>query len=176
MMPTASELLRRVDGRDRALFLRLASGTRDRKRVRLTWTFITHLGGATSSVVAALAPLFIRELSAAGSRPLLILILSHAAVQMVKRTIGRPRPSLGVGDFTSIVEPDRFSFPSGHAAAAMAVAIGYALAFPPLALPLVAIATVVGISRVCLGVHYPGDVVMGQSLAIVTAIALATLT
>jgi undecaprenyl-diphosphatase len=37
-----------------------------------------------------------------------------------------------------------------------------------LALPLVALATLVGFSRVCLGVHYPSDVLAGQTIAIVT--------
>jgi membrane-associated phospholipid phosphatase len=34
--------------------------------------------------------------------------------------------------------------------------------------PLVAIAALVGLSRVCLGVHYPGDVFAGQAIALTT--------
>jgi undecaprenyl-diphosphatase len=33
-------------------------------------------------------------------------------------------------------------------------------------------ATLVGFSRVRLGVHYPGDVLVGQALAIVSVLAL----
>ena len=71
---------------------------------------------------------------------------------------------------TLVVEPDRFSFPSGHSAAAMSVAFVYAFAFPQLAIVLVPLAFLVGASRVCLGVHYPGDVLIGQLIAVLTAI------
>jgi undecaprenyl-diphosphatase len=68
-----------------------------------------------------------------------------------------------------VAEPDRFSFPSGHAAASMSVALGYGVTFPVLALPLLALALLVGFSRVRLGVHFPGDVLAGQVLALLTA-------
>jgi undecaprenyl-diphosphatase len=51
----------------------------------------------------------------------------------------------------------------------MAVAFVYGIAFPPLAIVLIPLA-VVGLSRVCLGVHYPGDVLIGQVIAVLTAI------
>jgi undecaprenyl-diphosphatase len=70
-------------------------------------------------------------------------------------------------------EPDRFSFPSGHATAAMAVALAYAVVFPALAPLLIAVAEAVGFSRVRLGVHYPSDVLVGQVIAIGTVAALA---
>ena len=70
------------------------------------------------------------------------------------------------------MEPDRFSFPSGHAAAAMSVAFIYANAWPSLALPLIAVAGAVGLSRVFLGVHYLGDVLTGQLIAVGTGAAV----
>jgi undecaprenyl-diphosphatase len=91
-------------------------------------------------------------------------------VQLVKRTVGRTRPSRAVGYTALIREPDRFSFPSGHAAAAMAVAAAYAHAFPQLAPAFVALAVAIGLSRVVLGVHFPGDVLIGQLLALLTAV------
>jgi undecaprenyl-diphosphatase len=54
----------------------------------------------------------------------------------------------------------------------MALAVSYAVTWPILTLPLVALAVVIGATRVCLGVHYPGDVVVGQLLSIVTVAGL----
>src|SRR6185295_10084047 len=98
------------------------------------------------------------------------LVISHLVVQLVKRTVNRPRPSLREATASLVPEPDKFSFPSGHSCAAMAVCFAYALAFPAFALPLIGLAMLVGASRVFLGVHYPGDVVVGQAIAIVSAI------
>jgi undecaprenyl-diphosphatase len=52
----------------------------------------------------------------------------------------------------------------------MSVAFIYASAFPSLALPLVALAVGVGMSRVFLGVHYPGDVLIGQLIAVIAGV------
>ena len=121
------------------------------------------------AIAFAVVPFFVPSLESVGASAALFLVLSHAVVQMVKRTVSRPRPSVHADGITLAVEPDRFSFPSGHSAAAMAVALAYAIAFPAFAAPLMILAMLVGASRVMLGVHYPGDVVMGQVLAVVTA-------
>jgi membrane-associated phospholipid phosphatase len=64
------------------------------------------------------------------------------------------------------------SFPSGHTAAAFAFATGAGRVLPWTARPLVAIAALVGYSRVHTGVHYPVDVVAGA----LCGVALAELT
>jgi undecaprenyl-diphosphatase len=38
--------------------------------------------------------------------------------------------------------------------------------------PLLVLAWLVGFSRVMLGVHYPGDVLVGQAIALITAFPL----
>lgn len=166
----------RLDARDRALFLRWAIDESHTPGWRRWCTAITHLGGATATILAVCLPLLLggaaRELALDA---MLTLAGSHLLVQLVKRTVGRPRPSLGSAAAAWVAEPDRFSFPSGHAAAAMSVAMVYAAAAPALAPALLALALAVGMTRVFLGVHYPGDVLAGQLLAAVTAwLVLAT--
>lgn len=173
--PMTAPLLARLDAGDRALYARCVVGPSARGHTRAGWTLCTHLGGASSTVTAAVAPL-------AGSGPLrdaalqalLALILSHFAVHLVKRRVTRPRPSAR-GAVPLIREPDRYSFPSGHATAALAVSLSYAVAFPALAVPLLVLGLGVGYSRVALGVHFPGDVLVGQLIAAGAVGGLATL-
>lgn len=170
MLAMSAALLNRLEARDRALFSRCALEASASRAFRLVWTTLTHLGGVSCSIAAAAIPAFGRGSTAlAGRHALWTLVLSHVVVQLVKRTVGRPRPSRGAEAVTLVHEPDRFSFPSGHSAAAMSVAFVYALAFPHLAAPLLLLAMLVGVSRVFLGVHYPGDVLVGQAIAIATA-------
>ena len=59
--------------------------------------------------------------------------------------------------------------PSTHAATAFAAAVAVSLVHPRLRWPLVVLASLVSVSRVWLGVHYPTDVLAGAALG--TAIA-----
>lgn len=133
---------------------------------------ITRLGDAPIVIAftLALALGVFPSLQEAGIRAAFALATSHLAVQILKRTVVRARPELPVG-LSFLVEPeDRFSFPSGHAAAGLSVGLPLALALPvPLALVALPLGFLVGVSRCYLGVHYPGDVVIGWALA-----ALAT--
>jgi undecaprenyl-diphosphatase len=169
-----NSLLVRLDARDRELFAKCLDHARARRRTRAAWTALTHLGGTLCSISAALLPFVFLDgaIAAAAQHAFATLLISHLGVQMVKRSVSRPRPSRADGWAALVREPDRFSFPSGHSCAAMAVCFSYAMAFPALAVPLLALAVMVGASRVFLGVHYPGDVVAGQLIAIGTALLL----
>ena len=57
--------------------------------------------------------------------------------------------------------PRSRSFPSGHTAAAFAFATGAGRVLPWTGMPLVALAALVGYSRVHTGVHFPVDVIAG---------------
>ncbi len=138
----------------------------------LKW--LTHLGDAVAVIGLGLGLALgvVPGLEDAGRQSLCALVLSHALVQLLKRSIARPRPDLPAGAVALIAAPDRFSFPSGHSAASLSVALPVALALPSSgAIGVLGIAGLVGVSRCYLGVHYPGDVLAGWALAI-----LATLT
>ena len=169
-------LFLRLDARDRALLTRWAIGHSASRAVRLFWLAVTHLGGALCAIALAVLPLLVDGLpERAATDATATLVVSHLLVQFVKRTVSRPRPSLG-GSYAAVIRaPDKFSFPSGHSAASMSVAFAYAVAYPPLAAPVLVVAMAVGLSRVALGVHYPGDVFVGQLLAVLTGAVVVAL-
>jgi len=101
------------------------------------------------------------------------LLMERPLYFILKNACKRDRPP-AVLDIKSFVVPsDRFSFPSGHTSAAflMAVLLGWFLsAWLPL---LLAWATLVGMSRVILGVHFPTDTLVGALMG--TGLALLSL-
>jgi undecaprenyl-diphosphatase len=135
--------------------------------------WLTHLGGARATIGTGLA------LVAAGERRLGLAVLfalsiSHVAVQVLKRTVARPRPCDANGRPLGLVDlPDPFSFPSGHAAAVTAISATIALWEPWLGVVLLPLAAGVAASRVTLRVHHVGDVVAGAALGAAGAAAAA---
>ena len=171
----AAPLLDRLGAHDRALMLRCAIPPTAGGVSRAGWTAITHAGGTGPSLLAAGLPLLACcELRRASVLAALTLVLSHLLVQLIKRTIVRGRPSAEQVCAALVREPDRFSFPSGHAAAGMSIAVAYGLVFPLWAGPLLLLALAVGFSRIRLGVHYPSDVLVGQLVAMMTGVGLWT--
>jgi undecaprenyl-diphosphatase len=89
--------------------------------------------------------------------------LAVAGSQVLKRVTRRPRPATGTVGFAALVKvPDRFSFPSGHTAAAFGVAAALAGRSSGVALIILVLAFGIAISRVYLGAHYPLDVAAGM--------------
>ena len=131
---------------------------------------ITHFGGATVSIALALYLVLgfpASPIHRAGVLGAFALAFSHGLVQLIKRSVNRPRPELPVGLESLARAPDRFSFPSGHSAASLAVVLPLAVALGGLTgFAMVGFALTVGFSRAYLGVHYPGDVLAGWLLAL----------
>lgn len=84
---------------------------------------------------------------------------------VLKNSCQRRRPPEAIPSFNSVIQAaDRFSFPSGHTAAAFLLATMTALHYGTAALPLYLWAAAVGVSRVVLGVHFPTDILAGALL------------
>lgn len=90
----------------------------------------------------------------------------------LKRLTGRPRPcALAPHAWSTLLPPDRFSFPSGHSITAFAVAVSLGLAYPAAAPVLLFCAASVAASRIFLGMHFLSDVVAGSALGAVLGYA-----
>jgi undecaprenyl-diphosphatase len=138
---------------------------------------ITHLGGATVTIGCGLVLLPPLESRVLGWTMLVANASSHTVVQLLKRMATRPRPHFPDEGVTALVaHPDEFSLPSGHACAAMAVAMSLVLHHPGGAAGIaLAVALAVGASRVYLRVHYVTDVLVGQLIGVAGAIMAVAL-
>ncbi|MEM1153231.1 MAG: phosphatase PAP2 family protein, partial [Pseudomonadota bacterium] len=88
--------------------------------------------------------------------------VERALYLMLKGTLKRRRPASAIPGFSSvIIASDKFSFPSGHASAAFLFATCIYGIFGAPALVTYLWACAVAVSRVLLGVHFPGDIVAG---------------
>jgi len=106
-------------------------------------------------------------------------LLAHGVAglftQILKHTIGRPRPRLMVGqdwDMAPSFEKGFDSFPSGHTTASFAVATVLAHYFPTGKIVWFGLAAFVGTCRVIKGSHFPTDVLGGLLVGIVTGLAI----
>ncbi len=100
----------------------------------------------------------------------LAVLGAQALYNLAKRRLVRNRPCDSfVLPHLPVRMPDAFSFPSGHTTTAFTIAIilGH---FSPLLWPLaLLLATLVGLSRIALGAHFPSDVVAGMLLGCLCA-------
>jgi len=105
----------------------------------------------------------------AGLQALVAFGLSGGLVQLFKHLIGRPRPRLWIDGFTHFgpsLADGLDSFPSGHAATSMAVALVLSYHYPAAAPMFMFGAALVGATRLLGGSHFPLDVLAGIVLGL----------
>ncbi len=98
---------------------------------------------------------------------LLTVALTAVLTAAIKGLVRRRRPSEKWA-----ISTDKYSFPSGHAARAGAVAVTLSFALPSYTLLFLLWAVLVGIARVALSRHYLSDVVAGLALGIIIGIGI----
>ena len=115
-----------------------------------------------------------RCLPRATAAAVLAVTTAALAVTVLKDAFDRARPPVADPSLDPVgAVPASASFPSGHAATAFAAAVAVALVYPRLGRPLLALAIVIAISRVYLGMHYALDVAAGTLLGIAIGVAAA---
>lgn len=110
---------------------------------------------------------------------LTIIITDQLNSSVLKNMIARPRPCHLV-DGVYIIENLRllvscgsgFSFPSSHAANSFAAATLLSIFYQKLSWIFILLATIVGFSRISVGVHFPSDVIGGAVVGVFCSLIL----
>jgi undecaprenyl-diphosphatase len=105
----------------------------------------------------------------AALRPALVMAITGLAGLLIykglKGALLRERPFVRHPGITLAMPPlDRYSFPSGHTLHAVAFTWLAVERFPALAGILIPLASLIAMSRVVLGLHYPSDVLAGGAI------------
>lgn len=161
--------------------------TRFMRSVHLSWLerggdWLARLGSGT--VLAGLSLLLLvlgrlrrqAEVFAAGWQGLIAHGAAALLTQVLKHTIGRPRPRMTHGggfEFGPSFDSGLDSFPSGHSAASFAVATVLARHFPRLRWVVFPTAALIACSRIWRGSHFPTDVMTGVMIGVCVGVLAA---
>ena len=143
------------------------------------WQFITHLGDEGYLWIAmGVVLLFFKKTRPIGFTVLVSLLLDFLTINVVlKELVARPRPFVVnelIEPLVGGVSPYR-SFPSGHSGGSFAAMFAlYRWVPKKIGIPALFLASLVALSRLYVGVHYPTDILAGFVIGFVcSALAYA---
>ena len=161
-----NHLLEWLDQIDRSI-LYIINDTLANPIFDLFFTTITNEHLWAIPVLIGLLALIVRGGRRGQIAAVLVLITASATdatvVQIIKPAIARLRPSHALGDTINLLVPKggRYGFVSAHAANIFAGTTVLSYFYTQWKKPLLFLAFSVALSRVYVGVHYPGDVLFG---------------
>ncbi|MCD8511750.1 MAG: phosphatase PAP2 family protein [Bacillus sp. (in: Bacteria)] len=134
---------------------------------------ITHLGGATFSLASLLLLIVLADgvVRLWGIQAMVSLVVSHLFVHFVKKMYCRERPYTKLSNVNLCASPLKdYSFPSGHTTAIFSIVMVFCIHMPYLGIVLLPIASLIGLSRIYLGLHFPTDCIIGACIGIFSSI------
>ena len=161
-----NHLLEWLDQIDRSI-LYIINDTLANPIFDLFFTTITNEHLWAIPVLIGLLALIVRGGKRGKIAAVLVLIAASATdatvVEIIKPAIGRLRPSHALEDTINLLVPKggRYGFVSAHAANIFAGTTVLSYFYKQWKKPLLFLAFSVALSRVYVGVHYPGDVLFG---------------
>ena len=140
------------------------------------WRLITSLGnGGLFWIGLGIVMLVFKKYRLAGGAGLLSMALNYLITNLtLKELVARPRPYTVLEELTILIDrPGEFSFPSGHTSCSFAFAVAIYLLLPKkYGVPAMVLATLIAVSRLYVGVHYPIDILGGVAVGIICAFAV----
>ena len=98
-------------------------------------------------------------------------IIGLLIYKLIKHYTERPRPYSVLNDIKLGAAPlDKYSFPSGHTLHAVSFSLICIHYYPQTAWLLIPIASLIALSRIALGLHYPTDVLAGATIGYLISI------
>ena len=105
-----------------------------------------------------------------------MLLTDQISSNLLKDLFHRPRPCQIMSDLRLLIDcGSGYAMPSSHAANSFAQAAFFGTLIPKSRWYLIIIAFLIAISRVFVGVHYPGDVLTGTILGVFFGLLMAVM-
>ena len=167
----ARKVFKRIKHWDSLIFIKIHRLSGKRFLNKLAYR-ISRLGDGYLYAIASVLILIFDSDTAQKMIPVAVVAFAIELIiyKIVKQIVKRIRPFEIIEGANSLIKPpDKFSFPSGHTAAAFLMAVILSYFYPMFKIPLILFASLIGFSRIYNGVHYPVDVFAGILLGTFSA-------